>query len=251
MTHDLTRHLLIDRDDPSPALLEEAAAALRRGELVVFPTETVYGLGANALDQDAVRRVFEAKGRPSHNPLIVHVATAAQAQSLAQSWPVAADRAVEAFWPGPLTLVLPKRPGLIPDVVTAGRPNVALRLPSHPVARALIERAGVPVCAPSANLYMAISPTRAEHVLCGPLIDRVALVLDAGAAEVGVESTVLSLLDAEAPALLRPGMITIEELSLALRLPIATPEERVHQDRARRRALAGARRAPLRATRSP
>ncbi|HTP33302.1 MAG TPA: L-threonylcarbamoyladenylate synthase [Candidatus Acidoferrales bacterium] len=182
-----------------------AAELIRAGRLVAFPTETVYGLGANALDEAAVARIFEAKGRPRHSPLIVHVASIEMARELAADWPPAAEALAHRYWPGPLTLVVPKRP-VIPDIVTAGLPTVALRMPAHPMALELIRLAGVPVAAPSANRFTELSPTAAAHVPQS-LAD---VTLDGGPANVGIESTVLSL--AGPPVLLRPGVIPVTEL---------------------------------------
>ena len=194
---------------PSSAeAIARAAELLRAGELVAFPTETVYGLGANALDETAVRRIYEAKGRPSTSPLIVHVDSIEMARSLAAEWTETAERLARAHWPGPLTLVVPKRPH-VPDIVTAGLPSVGLRMPSHEVALALIRAAGVPLAAPSANRFTELSPTTAEHVRRG-LGDRVAMILDGGPCTVGIESTVVSLLGPR-PVLLRPGMIVLED----------------------------------------
>src|SRR5262249_41979044 len=151
---------------PQPEVIARAAEVLRRGGLVAFPTETVYGLGANALDADAVRRIFDAKGRPANNPVIVHIADVERVHDLVAPWPESAARLAARFWPGPLTLVLPRRE-VVPDVVTAGGPTVAVRMPAHPVALALIRAAGVPVAAPSANRSTELSPTRAEHVMRG------------------------------------------------------------------------------------
>jgi L-threonylcarbamoyladenylate synthase len=191
-----------------PALLE-AARILRAGGLVAFPTETVYGLGANALDAAAVEKIFAAKQRPHWDPVIVHVADVAAARGLTVAWPEAAERLARAFWPGPLTMLLP-RTAAIPDVCTAGRAKVGLRLPSHPVARALISLAGVPVAAPSANRFGHTSPTTAEHVL-SDLEGRIDAILDAGSCAVGVESTVLD--PASDPAIIyRPGGITAEQI---------------------------------------
>jgi L-threonylcarbamoyladenylate synthase len=192
-----------------PESLKEAGRLLKSGQLVVFPTETVYGLGANALDPAAVQRVFDAKGRPADNPLIVHVASVEAAKKLVASWPPLADRLARAFWPGPLTLVLPRAPQ-VPDLVTAGLGSVAVRVPAHPVAQAVLRAAGVPVAAPSANTSGRPSPTTAQHAE-SDLGDKVPLYLDGGPASVGVESTVVSLLGAE-PVLLRPGAIPREAL---------------------------------------
>jgi L-threonylcarbamoyladenylate synthase len=185
--------------------LERAAKLLRAGGLVGFPTETVYGLGANALDPEAVARIYAAKGRPATSPLIVHVADIAMARTVVAEWPEAAERLAAAFWPGPLTLVL-KKQAIVPDSVTAGLGTVGVRQPAHPVAAELIRLAGVPLAGPSANRFMGLSPTTAEHVRQGLGVE-VDLVLDGGACEVGIESTVLSLADGEA-VLLRPGMVS-------------------------------------------
>ena len=192
--------------------LDRAAALIREGRLVAFPTETVYGLGANALDERAVAAIFRAKGRPSTSPVIVHVDSPAMARGLVAEWPAAAEALTARFWPGPLTLVLPKLPA-IPDIVTAGLGTVGLRMPAHPVALALIRAAGVPIAAPSANRFTGISPTRAEHVRQS-LGDAVDLVLDGGPTDVGLESTVLSL--AGEPELLRPGMVSHEAIEAVI-----------------------------------
>jgi L-threonylcarbamoyladenylate synthase len=194
----------VDPERPDPAAIGNAAEVLMRGGLVAFPTETVYGLGADALDADAVRRIFEAKGRPATNPVIVHVADAASAARVVSEWPEAAQRLAERFWPGPLTLVLAKASS-VPDVVTAGGPTVAVRVPAHPVAHALIQAAGLPIAAPSANRSTQVSPTRAEHVLRG-LNARIEVILDAGPTRGGIESTVLDL-TTDPPRLLRPGLV--------------------------------------------
>lgn len=198
--------------------IAEAAALIRAGELVAFPTETVYGLGANALDAAAVAKIYAAKGRPSSSPLIVHCVDVAMAKRLARIWPSAAEALAARFWPGPLTLVLPKTEA-IPANVTAGLDTVGLRVPDHPVALALLAEAGVPIAAPSANEFMQLSPTTAEHVRKG-LGERVALVLEGGAARVGIESTVLSLAG-PVPVLLRPGMIAREQLEAVIG-PVST-----------------------------
>ena len=195
----------IDGTSPEPGAIARAAEFLRAGKLVAFPTETVYGLGANALSPEAVARIFRAKGRPAHNPVIVHVADIAVARALTADWPDFAGRLAAAFWPGPLTLVLPKN-GLVPDIVTAGGQTVALRIPSHPIALALLRAAGIPIAAPSANRSMLLSPTTAEHVLQS-LDGRIDALLDGGPATGGIESTVISLVG-DRPRLLRPGLIT-------------------------------------------
>jgi len=173
-----TEVLRLSPDHPEEDAIARAAEVLRRGGLVAFPTETVYGLGASALNATACGRIFEAKGRPANNPLIVHIASAEDALQVAAAWPEPAARLAERFWPGPLTLVLPRR-DIVPDVVTAGGPTVALRVPAHPVALALLHAAGVPVAAPSANRSSRLSPTRAEHVL-RDLEGHIDLVLDGG-----------------------------------------------------------------------
>ncbi|HEU4829848.1 MAG TPA: L-threonylcarbamoyladenylate synthase [Gemmatimonadales bacterium] len=198
---------------PDPAVIARAARVLREGGLVAFPTETVYGLGANALDARAVSGIFEAKGRPAFNPLIVHVADAAAARALVAHWPAHAETLAAQFWPGPLTLVLPKA-AAIPHIVTGGLDDVAVRVPAHPVALALLRECGLPIAAPSANRSTEISPTTAEHVTKA-LGDRIALVLDGGPTTVGIESTVVDLAGDRA-RLLRPGMVTVRELEAAL-----------------------------------
>ena len=199
----------IDPASPDPRILAVAADLLRAGRLVAFPTETVYGLGANALDASAVERIYHAKGRPAYNPLIVHVAEPALAASVVSEWSDRAQALADRFWPGPLTLVLPKQPH-VPDTVTAGLPTVALRVPSHPIAAALLRAAGIPVAAPSANRSTQISPTTAAHV-AKSLGDAVDLILDGGPTSVGIESTVVDL-TTPIPTLLRPGSISIPEL---------------------------------------
>lgn len=186
-----------------------AAALIRAGKLVAFPTETVYGLGASALDPEAVQRIFAAKGRPRGSPLIVHVDSIRMARELAAEWPDAAQALAERYWPGPLTMVVLKKTE-VPDVVTAGLPTVGLRMPAHPLALELIRAAGVPIAAPSANRFTELSPTRATHV-SQSLAD---FVLDGGPAQVGIESTVLSL--AGPPLLLRPGVIPLPEIEMVI-----------------------------------
>ncbi len=191
--------------------LSEAAAIIRAGGLIAFPTETVYGLGANALDAAAVAKIYQLKGRPSTSPLIVHVSSIEMARRYAAEWPREADELAKKYWPGPLTIVL-KKSAEIPDIVTAGLPTVGIRMPSHPVAIELIEAAGVPIAAPSANRFMHLSPTTAEHVReeFGDAVE----VLEGGASQVGIESTVVSLAEGKL-TLLRPGMISLGELEQA------------------------------------
>lgn len=215
----ITQVLKVDALAPDPAVLDQAAAILRRGGLVAFPTETVYGLGANALDPAAVARIFAAKSRPATNPIIVHVQDVAAAQRLTTAWPEAAERLARRFWPGPLTLVLPKKND-VPNIVTAGGPTVAVRAPSHPVALALLQACGLPLAAPSANRSTELSPTRAEHVLQS-LDGSIEMLLDAGPASGGLESTVLDL-TVVPPRLLRPGLISPEEIETLIG-PIARP----------------------------
>ena len=199
----------VDPLRPDPALIQRAAEALRNGELVAFPTETVYGLGAAALEARAVAKIFAAKGRPSYNPLIVHVLDVAGARELVEEWPEIASMLAQRFWPGPLTMVLRKR-AIVPDLVTAGLPSVAVRAPAHPVARALLEAAKLPIAAPSANRFQSISPTTAAHVVRS-LGEDAALILDGGPTSVGIESTVIDL-SGERPALLRLGGLPVEEI---------------------------------------
>ena len=194
----------------TPESLAEAGKLIRAGELVAFPTETVYGLGANALDADAVRRIFEAKGRPGDNPLIAHISGVGQLAPLIASEPSPAARALmDACWPGPMTLIFPKSP-LVPDAVTAGLDTVAVRLPAHPAARALIDAARRPIAAPSANRSGRPSPTEAGHVL-EDMDGRIPLILDGGACAVGLESTVIDV-TGDTPRVLRPGGVTPERI---------------------------------------
>jgi L-threonylcarbamoyladenylate synthase len=197
-------------DCSEPSAIRAAAEVLRAGGLVAFPTETVYGLGANALDAAAVARVFEAKGRPATNPVIVHVARASDVVNVCAEWPATAARLAERFWPGPLTLVVPKGDA-VPELVTAGGNTVAVRCPNHPVARALIEFAGVPVAAPSANRSTELSPTRAEHV-AKSLNGRIDFVLDGGPCSGGIESTVVDV-TSSVPRVLRPGLISAPQIA--------------------------------------
>ncbi len=207
-----TRVLSIDPDHPEGDVLQTAGAALRRGELVAFPTETVYGLGANAWDPAAVRSVFAAKERPWNDPLIVHLADPTELREVVRDVPPAMGR-LASFWPGPLTVIL-ARADRVPEVVSGGLDTVAVRFPSHPVARGLILAAGVPVAAPSANRFSRPSPTSAGDVL-EDLEGRIPWVLDGGATTHGVESTVIDL-TGDRPALLRPGAVPLEALTPVL-----------------------------------
>lgn len=198
-----------------------AAAVLKAGELVAFPTETVYGLGADASNAEAVGRVFAAKGRPADHPLIVHIADAVQLANWAREIPLAAHTLAKKFWPGPLTLVL-KRSATVPDAVTGGQDTVAIRVPSHPVAQALLREFGGGVAAPSANRFGRVSSTTAAHVR-EEFGDTVACVLDGGATDVGIESTIVDC-SGDAPALLRPGMITPQQIEAVLGAPLAAPQ---------------------------
>jgi L-threonylcarbamoyladenylate synthase len=199
--------------------IRHAADLIRTGQLVAFPTETVYGLGASALDEMAVSRIFEAKGRPNTSPVIVHVSSYEMIDTVSSVWSDKAQILTERFWPGPLTLVVPKQPS-IPDIITAGLKTVGLRMPAHPVALALIAASQVPIAAPSANRFTQLSPTTAEHVRRS-LGDRIDYILDGGACAVGIESTVLSLAE-EVPTLLRHGGISVLEIEELIG-PISRP----------------------------
>ncbi|MEZ4392887.1 MAG: L-threonylcarbamoyladenylate synthase [Polyangiales bacterium] len=221
----ITERIVVDPGAPDPDAIARAALALRRGELVAFPTETVYGLGARADDADAVARVFAAKGRPAWNPLIVHVLDLAAAQELTLDLPPLTELLAARFWPGPLTLVLPRDPARVPAAVSGGGPTVAVRAPAHPVARALIAAAGLPVAAPSANRFQSVSPVTAAHVLKS-LGGRIPWVLDGGRCAHGIESTVLDL-TRERPTVLRHGAVSVEALRAllpALEVDVATRE---------------------------
>jgi L-threonylcarbamoyladenylate synthase len=205
----VTKVWQINANLPDRLLIDQAAEVLRAGGLVAFPTETVYGLGANGLDPTAVARIYEAKGRPARNPIILHVASINDARSLVANWPPGAQLLAERYWPGVLTLVLP-RSNRVPDIVTAGGPTVAIRIPAHPVAQALIRAASLPIAAPSANRSGELSPTCAEHVLRG-LDGRIDVLLDGGPTSAGIESTVIEL-SGPLPRLLRPGPIPPSEI---------------------------------------
>jgi L-threonylcarbamoyladenylate synthase len=202
-----TRVLKVNPTEPEKEVIAEAAAVIRSGGLVAFPTETVYGLGADALNEAAVRRIFEVKGRPPDNPIIVHVADRDSVYLLASEVPRAAEELISRFWPGPLTLVL-KRTELVPAVTCGGLETVAVRMPAHQVALELIREAGVPIAAPSANVSGSPSPTSTEHVL-RDLGGKIEMVLDGGPAEIGVESTVIDM-TVDPPELLRPGGLPLE-----------------------------------------
>lgn len=203
------RVLVVDPNAPSPAAIAEAAAVLARGGLVAFPTETVYGLGARGIVADDVKKIFAAKERPAGHPLILHVVGEEMAKTYASSWSLRASRLARAFWPGPLTLVVP-RASSVPNEATGGLPSVGLRAPKHAVAQALIRAANVPLAAPSANAHMHVSPTTAAHVVRS-LGDRVDLVLDAGPCTHGIESTVVDV-TGDVPRVLRAGAATLEML---------------------------------------
>ena len=187
---------------------KEAAAIIRDGGLVAFPTETVYGLGANALDASAVQKIFALKGRPETSPLIVHVSSIEMAREIVTEWPPRAEELARMWWPGPLSLVLAKD-SRVPSIVTAGLPTVGIRMPNHPLALALIEAAGVPIAAPSANRFMGLSPTTADHVKAA--FGDTVPILDGGPCEVGIESTVVAL-EGGKLTLLRPGMISLQAI---------------------------------------
>lgn len=227
-----TLRLLVDANDPesraSRQSIDRAAEILRGGGTVAFPTETVYGLGAHALDAEAVGKIFAAKQRPAWDPLIVHIGDPARIGQVAREIPANAQRLMDVFWPGPLTLLLPKR-AEVPDVVTAGLPRVGLRMPAHPVAQALLRAAAIPVAAPSANTFGRTSPTRADHV-AEDLDGRIDAILDGGETTHGVESTVADVSD-EGCVIFRPGVVTLEQMravcqgTVTLRGPGATDEE--------------------------
>jgi L-threonylcarbamoyladenylate synthase len=197
--------------------VKNAAARIRAGELVAFPTETVYGLGANALDAAAVEKIYAAKGRPATSPLIVHVASVSMASTIAAEWPAEAEALAQAYWPGPLTLVLPKT-AAVPGIVTAGLPTVGVRMPDHPLALALIREAGVPIAAPSANRFTGLSPTTAEHVegIFGDTIP----ILAGGPCRVGIESTVVSI-SASVITMLRPGHVSRDAIADIIGRPVS------------------------------
>jgi L-threonylcarbamoyladenylate synthase len=204
----------------TPRNLARLANVLRRGEIVAVPTETVYGLAANALDSAACQRIFRAKGRPANDPLIVHIHSLLQLKAIAQPND-AALKLARSFWPGPLTIVLPKLP-IVPDVVSSGLPSVAVRMPGHPLFRRLLKLAALPLAAPSANPFGYISPTTAAHVQAS-LGKKISHILEGGPCRIGVESTIIDLRDPTTPRLLRPGAITREQLQHVLGVPVKMP----------------------------
>jgi L-threonylcarbamoyladenylate synthase len=209
----MTRILTLSPHSPDPDLIRQALEIILHRGLVAFPTETVYGLGANALDEEAVAKIFIAKGRPSNDPLIVHMASVDDISRIASEIPPIVTKLAEAFWPGPLTLILPKQ-AHVPDAVTSGLNTVAVRVPSHPIALALIQASGVPIAAPSANRFGHTSPTTAAHVM-DDLDGRIDMVLDGGSTSVGVESTVLDV-TCTPPMILRPGGVSREALEAVI-----------------------------------
>lgn len=223
----MTRILTTPPHSPDPDLIRQASAVIQHRGLVAFPTETVYGLGANALDEEAVAKIFAAKGRPSNDPLIVHVTSVEEMGRVALDIPPIVKQLADAFLPGPLTFVLPKQPH-VPNSVTAGLDTVAVRVPSHPIALALIHASGVPIAAPSANRFGHTSPTTAAHVM-DDLGGRIDLILDGGATPVGVESTVLDVTCAP-PMILRPGGISREALERVIGMVAMRGEPSVPDD---------------------
>ena len=195
--------------------IARGAERIRGGDVVAFPTETVYGLGADAFDRDAIRKIYAAKGRPSDNPLIVHVADKSQIDELARTVSLQARTVIDAFMPGPITIILP-RAACVPDCVTAGLDTVGIRMPAHPVAQAFLRACGTPVAAPSANRSARISPTSARHVY-EDMQGRIGLIIDGGACDVGIESTIVDL-SGDTPIILRPGAITPQMLADALEI---------------------------------
>src|SRR5947209_5623155 len=213
MEHKHTEVVKVNPIHPDESVIEHAAGLLKAGQIVVFPTETVYGLGGDAFQPAVLERIFAAKGRPFSDPLIVHIADESALELLTATVPEQAERLAQKFWPGPLTLILPRGPR-VPRMVTAGLETVAIRMPRHPVALALIRALASPIAAPSANRFMHVSPTTAQHALAD-LAGRVPVILDGGPCQVGVESTVLDLCS-EQPTILRPGGVSLEALRSVL-----------------------------------
>lgn len=199
----------VNPDEPDPEEIRKAATIIRQGGLVAFPTETVYGLGANALDEEAVAKIFNIKKRPTSDPIIVHISEMSQLETVIKNVPPLVHRLADKFWPGPLTLIMPRN-DRIPANVSAGLPTVAVRMPSHPVSVALIRESGVPIAAPSANIFSRPSSTKAQHIV-NDFSDSVDMIIDGGDSTIGVESTVLDL-TSDPPVLLRPGGTPLEEL---------------------------------------
>lgn len=208
-----TNILNIDKDNIDEDLIGQAADILKRGGIVAFPTETVYGLGANGLDEEAVKKIYKAKGRPSDNPLILHISSKEELSPLVKEIPHKAKACMERFWPGPLTLVF-KKSDIIPDIITGGLDTVAIRMPDHPIAKKLISKSGLPIAAPSANLSGKPSPTKANHVI-EDMMGKIDMILDGGDTGLGLESTVLDL-STEVPTILRPGGVTLEDLKVII-----------------------------------
>ena len=204
-----TKTIKVDSKEPNKEPIKEAANLIKKGKLVAFPTETVYGLGANGLDKEAVAKIFIAKGRPGDNPLILHVASREQVEPLVEFISEEAEKVMKKFWPGPLTIIF-KRSSLVPDVITAGLDTVAIRMPNHPIASEFIKASGVPIAAPSANTSGKPSPTEASHVQ-EDLNGKIDMIINGGSTGIGVESTVLDLSETP-PTILRPGGITLEQL---------------------------------------
>jgi L-threonylcarbamoyladenylate synthase len=224
-----TRILRVERDNICFKKIGLAADLLKKGGLVAFPTETVYGLGANALNSHAVARIYEVKNRPRFDPVIVHISSLADIRQLCLSVDKRAKKLMERFWPGPLTLILPKS-SMVPDIVTAGLPTVVVRMPSHPVVLELIKEADIPIAAPSANPFGYLSPTTAEHVK-EQIGEKVDLILDGGKCPIGVESTVIDLTESE-PSLLRSGGLPLEEIEQVIgkvKNPMSTLKGHAHQ----------------------
>lgn len=204
-----TRILKINPTKPQISRIKQAVQLIRKGEVVAFPTETVYGLGANALNPSAVKKIFEAKGRPADNPLIIHIHDKEDLKRLARDIPEITEKIIEKFWPGPLTIVL-KKSKIVPKITTGGLDTVAIRMPKNKIANLLIKESGVPLAAPSANFFGRPSPTLAKHV-SEDLAGRISLILDGGKTKIGIESTVIDL-TSKTPMLLRPGGITLEQI---------------------------------------
>jgi L-threonylcarbamoyladenylate synthase len=228
-----TQVLKIDRKRPQPSHIREAVNVIKSGGLVAFPTETVYGLGANALDAKAVKRIFVAKGRPSDNPLIVHIADKDDVKMLAGQVPDTAWKLIDRFWPGPLTIVL-KKSKIVPKITTGGLDSVAIRMPKSKIACRIIRESKTPIAAPSANYFGRPSPTKAEHVL-EDMRGRIDMIIDGGQTRIGIESTVIDL-TAKTPTLLRPGGVTLEQLKKTLGKVRVHPQIRGQKSKGRVRS---------------